>query len=41
MILSLHYVIRLLKGKNNHCMPIKYIEYELEENDLKFQEISY
>ena len=27
--------------KNNRCMPIKYIEYELEENNLKFQEISY
>jgi len=27
--------------KNNRCMPIKYIEYELEENNLKFQEITY
>lgn len=27
--------------KNSRCMPIKYIEYELEENNLKFQEISY
>ncbi len=27
--------------KNNQCMPIKYIEYELEENNLKFQEITY
>lgn len=27
--------------KNNRCLPIKYIEYELEENNLKFQEISY
>lgn len=27
--------------KNNRCMPIKYVEYELVENDLKFQEISY
>ncbi len=26
---------------NNRCMPIKYIEYELEENNLKFQEIRY
>jgi len=26
--------------KNNRCMPIKYVEYELVENDLKFQEIS-
>ena len=26
---------------NSRCMPIKYIEYELEENNLKFQEISY
>ncbi|MGQ9805880.1 MAG: hypothetical protein ACUVRP_07370 [Chlorobiales bacterium] len=26
--------------KNNRCMPIKYIEYELEENDLNFLEIS-
>ena len=29
-------------NKNNSwCMPIKYIEYELEENNLKFQEIRY
>ena len=27
--------------KNNHCMPIKYIEYELQDNNLKFQEIEY
>jgi len=27
--------------KNNRCIPIKYIEYELEENNLKFQEITY
>ncbi len=27
--------------KNSRCMPIKYIEYELEENNLNFQEISY
>ena len=26
---------------NNRCIPIKYIEYELEENNLKFQEIRY
>jgi len=26
---------------NSRCMPIKYIEYELEENNLKFQEIRY
>jgi len=30
-----------LNKKNNRCMPIKYIEYELEENNLRFQEISY
>ncbi|NCO27962.1 MAG: DUF91 domain-containing protein [Caldiserica bacterium CG17_big_fil_post_rev_8_21_14_2_50_35_7] len=29
-------------NKNNtRCMPIKYIEYELEEDNLNFQEISY
>ncbi len=28
-------------NRNNRCMPIKYIEYELEENNVKFQEISY
>lgn len=27
--------------KNNRCMPIKYIEYELENNNLIFQEIIY
>ena len=27
--------------KNNRCMPLKYIEYELEQNNLKFQEICY
>jgi len=27
--------------KNNRCMPIKYIEYELEEDNLEFQEIGY
>ncbi len=27
--------------KNNRCMPIKYIEYELDKNSLKFQEIVY
>ncbi len=27
--------------RNIRCMPLKYIEYELEENNLKFQEISY
>ncbi len=27
--------------KNNRCMPIKYIEYELEEDKLNFQEVSY
>jgi hypothetical protein len=27
--------------KNNRCMPIKYIEYELEDNNLIFQEIIY
>ncbi len=27
--------------KNNRCMPIKYIEYEIEENNLKFQVINY
>lgn len=28
-------------GTNNRCMPIKYIEFELEKNNLKFQEINY
>ena len=27
--------------KNNRCMPIKYIKYELEDNNLIFQEIIY
>jgi len=27
--------------KNSRCMPLKYIEYELEENNLKFQEVKY
>lgn len=27
--------------KNNRCIPIKYIEYELENDTLKFQEIKY
>ncbi|GIV27505.1 MAG: hypothetical protein KatS3mg027_1319 [Bacteroidia bacterium] len=27
--------------KNNQCMPIKYIEYELDGDNLEFQEISY
>lgn len=27
--------------KNNWCMSIKYIEYELEEDKLNFQEVSY
>ncbi len=27
--------------KNSRCMPIKYIEYELDGDNLKFQEISY
>lgn len=27
--------------KNNRCITIKYIEYELEENELNFQEVSY
>jgi len=26
---------------NNRCIPIKYIEYELEDNNLKFQKIRY
>jgi predicted RNA-binding protein len=32
---------KLFNKKNSRCMPLKYIEYELEENNLKFQEISY
>ncbi|MFQ3674951.1 MAG: DUF91 domain-containing protein [Endomicrobiia bacterium] len=28
-------------GKNNRCMPIKYIEYELQNDDLVFQEVKY
>ena len=28
-------------NRNNRCMPLKFIEYELEENNLKFQIISY
>lgn len=27
--------------RNSSCMPIKYIEYELDGDNLKFQEISY
>jgi hypothetical protein len=27
--------------KNNRCVPIKYIEYELENDNLKFDEIKY
>jgi len=26
---------------NNRCMPIKYIEYELKDNTLNFQEVNY
>ena len=26
---------------NNRCVPIKYIEYELENDNLKFDEIKY
>jgi len=26
---------------NSRCLPIKYIEYELEDNNLKFQKINY
>ncbi len=32
---------RQFNKKNSRCMPIKYIEYELVENNLKFQEINY
>jgi predicted RNA-binding protein len=27
--------------KNNRCMPIKYIEFKLEQDNLKFEEITY
>ena len=27
--------------KNNRCLPIKYIEYALENSDLKFEEVNY
>ncbi len=27
--------------KNKNCIPLKYIEYELIQNDLNFQEVSY
>ncbi|MEK6808930.1 MAG: hypothetical protein AABY14_04545 [Nanoarchaeota archaeon] len=27
--------------RNILCIPIKFIEYELEENNLKFQEVEY
>ena len=32
---------KLFNKKNNRCMPIKYIEYSLEDNNLKFQAIDY
>ena len=32
---------KYFNDKNNRCMPIKYIEYELEEDKLNFQEINY
>jgi len=32
---------KYFNGKNNRCMPIKYIEYEIEEDKLNFQEASY
>lgn len=32
---------KIFNNKNNRCMPIKYVEYELENNDLKFQEVGY
>jgi len=32
---------KIFNKKNNRCMPIKYIEYSLEDNNLKFQAIDY
>ena len=32
---------KYFNDKNNRCMPIKYIEYELEEDKLNFQEVNY
>lgn len=26
---------------NNRCIPLKYIEYEVQQNDIKFEEINY
>lgn len=28
-------------NKNSRCMPIKYVEFELEQDNLKFEEITY
>lgn len=32
---------KYFNDKNNRCMPIRYIEYELEEDKLNFQEVNY
>jgi len=32
---------KYFNDKNNRCMPIKYIEYEIEEDKLNFQEVNY
>jgi hypothetical protein len=32
---------KYFNDKNNRCISIKYIEYELEEDKLNFQEVSY
>jgi hypothetical protein len=32
---------KYFNDKNNRCISIKYIEYEIEEDKLNFQEVSY
>jgi len=32
---------KFFNNKNNRCMPIKFVEYEIEDNNLIFQDIIY
>jgi len=32
---------KYFNDKNNRCISIKYIEYEIEEDKLNFQEVNY
>jgi len=34
-------IFKQFNKKNSRCVPIKYIEFELEQDNLKFQEINY